>query len=92
MSRAQKAKFWPTKSNHWPRITSTDLDPSLYGLVQQPLGRCPLLSEQRTPVGHRVWSKCANKRLGHFHRCYPSSHRILLSTSTEGLGQFPDIP
>ena len=29
----QKVKLWPTKSNNWPTITSTDLDTSLYGLV-----------------------------------------------------------
>jgi hypothetical protein len=33
MSGRQNVKFWPTNSNHWPTITSTDLDPSLYGLV-----------------------------------------------------------
>ena len=33
MIRASKIELWPTKSNHWPTMTRTDLDPSIYSLV-----------------------------------------------------------
>ena len=51
----------------------------------------PLLAQS----GHRADCPCrlsTNTDIGIFHCFYPDSRRILLSTSTDGLGQFPDIP
>jgi uncharacterized LabA/DUF88 family protein len=33
MIRASKIELWPTKSNHWPVMTRTYPDPSIYSLV-----------------------------------------------------------